>query len=330
MIEYNIHLPSQPKVIREEENAGVYEIDGLYPGYGHTLGNSLRRIILSSLPGSAITSVKIDGVDHEFATIEGVKEDVVTILLNLKKVRIKMHTDEPQTLTLKVKGVKDVTAKDIESTGQVEILNMDQPILSITDKNTEVSIELRVERGIGYIPKETLQKDRVDIGTITLDAIFTPIRRVNYEVENMRVGDRTDFNRLRLSIETDGIVGPREALEDAIEIMINQLKAVVGFQEETNEEMIEAVRAEAESAQADMQEQTSVSNEIDTEVLKTRIEELGLSSRTLNALSGANIRTVGGLVRKKEEDVLEIEGMGQKGLQEIKKELKKLDVGLKD
>lgn len=330
MIEYNIHLPSQPKVIREEENAGVYEIDGLYPGYGHTLGNSLRRIILSSLPGSAITSVKIDGVDHEFATIEGVKEDVVTILLNLKKVRIKMHTDEPQTLTLKVKGVKDVTAGDIEVPGQVEVLNKDQELFSVTDKNTDISIEFRVEKGIGYIPKETLQKERVDIGTITLDAIFTPIRRVNYEVENMRVGDRTDFNRLRLSIETDGIVGPREALEDAIEIMINQLKAVVGFQEETNEEMIEAVRAEAESAQADMQEQESVSTEIDTEVLKTRIEELGLSSRTLNALSGANIRTVGGLVRKKEEDVLEIEGMGQKGLQEIKKELKKLGVGLKD
>lgn len=334
MIEYTIHLPSQPKVIREEESTGVYEIDGLYPGYGHTLGNSLRRIILSSLPGSAITSVKIDGVEHEFSTIDGVKEDVVTILLNLKKVRIKMLTDEAQTLTLKAKGIGDITAKDIEVPGQVEIVNADQHIASLTTKGSALTIEMRVEKGIGYIPKEVLEKDRVDIGTIALDAIFTPIKRVNYEVDNMRVGDRTDFNRLRMSIETDGIVAPREALEQSIEIMINQLKAIVGFQEESMEDIKEAVRKEAAAAQADAAAAAAKErmgrDELDTEVLKTRIEELGLSSRTMNALAGANIRTVGGLVRKKAEDVLAIEGMGEKGLEEIKTELAGLGLGLRD
>lgn len=334
MIEYTIHLPSQPKVIREEDNTGVYEIDGLYPGYGHTLGNSLRRIILSSLPGSAITSVKIDGAEHEFSTIDGVKEDVVTILLNLKKVRIKMLTDEPQTLTLKAKGIGDVSAKDIEIPGQVEIVNGDQHIASLTTKGSALTIEMRVEKGIGYIPKEILEKDRVDIGTIALDAIFAPIKRVNYEVENMRVGDRTDFNRLRISVETDGIVAPREALEKSIEIMINQLKAIVGFQEESMEDIKEAVRKEALAAQADAAAAAAKErmgrDELDTEVLKTRIEELGLSSRTMNALAGANIRTVGGLVRKKAEDILAIEGMGEKGLEEIKTELQGLGLGLRD
>ena len=224
MLETNVALPSKPRVVNEEEFHGVYEVDGLYPGYGHTLGNSLRRIILSSLPGAAITQVKIDGVQHEFSAIDGVKEDVITILLNLKRLRIHMHTDGPVTLTLKASGQKVVTAADITVPSQVEILNPEQKIAEITDKSTKLDIELTVEHGLGYVPREVHQKDKVDIGTIALDAVFTPIRRVNYEVENMRVGDRTDYNRLRIAIETDGTLTPREALEQSIEIMIHQLK----------------------------------------------------------------------------------------------------------
>jgi DNA-directed RNA polymerase subunit alpha len=322
MSDLNVVLPSKPRIITEEGFMGQYEIDGLYPGYGHTLGNSLRRIILSSLPGASITKVKIDGVSHEFSTIEGVKEDVITILLNLKRVRIKMLTDEPQTLTLKIKGVKDVTAADIDAPGQVEIMNKDLHLAQITGKNTELNIELTVERGLGYVSKENLQKDRVDIGTITLDAIFTPIRRVNYEVENTRVGDRTDFNKLRIFIETDGTLSPKEALEKSIEIMISQLKAIVGFKEE---EPV-AVSSEAEE---DKDASEGNKKEIDMEFLKTRTDSIGLSPRTVKALANANIRTVGGLARKKEADILEIEGLGNKGIQEIKKALSNFGITLK-
>jgi DNA-directed RNA polymerase subunit alpha len=322
MSDFNVVLPSKPKIILEEGSQGVYEIDGLYPGYGHTLGNSLRRIILSSLPGSAITTVKIAGVSHEFSTIDGVKEDVITILLNLKKVRIAMLSDEPQTITLKVKGIKEVTAADIEASGQIEILNKDLVLAHITDKSTELDIEMTIEKGLGYVPREVLQKNKVDIGVITLDASFTPIRRVHYEVENMRVGDRTDFNRLKVFIETDGTVTPKEALERSIEIMIQQLKSIVGFKEE--EELMPMT-----SSMSENNEDTSGDKEIDTEALKTRVESLGLSQRTMNALSNANIRTVGGLSRKREQDILEIEGLGTKGLQEIKKALSNFGIVLK-
>ena len=221
MSDYHIALPSKPRVVSESERSGTYEIDGLYPGYGFTLGNSLRRIILSSLPGAAVTHVKIPGVSHEFSTIEGVKEDVVTILLNLRKIRFKLLSDEPQTITLSVKGPKEVTAAELKLPGQVEVLNPEQRIADVTGK-VNFELEIRAERGLGYIPKEEHQKERVDIGTIALDAIFSPIRRANYEVENMRVGDRTDFNRLRMLIETDGTIAPREALERSIETSVSK------------------------------------------------------------------------------------------------------------
>lgn len=320
MTNIDVMLPSKPKVILEKDFLGVYEIDGLYPGYGHTLGNSLRRIILSSLPGAAVTHVKIAGVNHEFSTIPGVKEDVITMILNLKRLRIKMTTDEPQTISFKIKGVKDVTGGDINLPGQVEILNPELHIVSITDKATELDVEITVARGLGYVSKDVLQKERVDIGTIALDATFTPIRKVNYEVENMRIGDRTDFNRLKVTIETDGTITPHEALEQSIATMINQLKAIVGFKEE--EVVIEKVSEKEVAVSSDKKE-------LDTEFLKTRIETLGLSQRTSNALASANIRTVGGLVRKKEVDIENIEGLGPKGIQEIRKALSEFGITLK-
>ena len=216
MIHHSIVLPSKPKVVSENNFVGIYEIDGFYPGFGHTLGNSLRRMILSSLPGASITSVKIATVNHEFSTISGVKEDVITLLLNLKRVRINMLTDEPQTLTLKVRGIQEIKAGDIKTPGQVTILNPELIIAHTTEKNSELSMEITVEKGLGFVSKESLQKNRVDIGTITVDAVFTPIRKVSYEVENMRVGDRTDFNRLRINIETDGSITPPPSLYKTI------------------------------------------------------------------------------------------------------------------
>lgn len=316
-MDYSIQLPSKPRVVHEEDQSGVYEIDGLYPGYGHTLGNSLRRIILSSIPGGAITSLKIDGVSHEFSTIPGIKEDVIAIILNLKKVRIKIADGEEHTISLLGKGAAVLTARDLTIPGQVEILNPNQHILELTDVKASFSAEMTVTNGLGYVPKEVIEKDRVDIGVIALDAIFTPIRRVNYEVENMRVGDRTDFNRLRITIETDGTLPPREALERSIAIMIQQLKAIVGFREETLvlEESVVSTANERETPE---------------DTLKIRVESLeSLSTRTANALVNASIRTVGGLMRKSEADLLQVEGLGAAALTEIKDALRTLGLSLK-
>jgi len=219
-------------------------------------------------------------------------------------------------LNLKIKGVKEVSAKDIEVPGQVEILNKDQHIATITDKGTSLNMEIVVETGIGYLSKEMRDKEKVEVGTIALDASFSPIRRASYEVDNMRVGDRTDFNKLRLFIETDGTITAREVLEKSIIIMIEQLKAIIGFKEEDPIETETKKRRKMEGDEA-------------TEFLKTRIESLDLSSRTTNALSNANIRTVGGLARKKEQDLLKTEGLGAKGIQEIKEALEKHGLSLK-
>ncbi|OGZ03839.1 MAG: DNA-directed RNA polymerase subunit alpha [Candidatus Lloydbacteria bacterium RIFCSPHIGHO2_01_FULL_41_20] len=313
-------LPSKPKIIKESDASGVYEIDGLYPGYGHTLGNSLRRIILSSLPGAAITSVKIDGVSHEFSVMDGLKEDVIALLLNLKKVRFKISGDDSQLVTLKIKGAKTVTAKDIKTPGQVEVLNGDQYLCETTGKSATLDIEITIQKGLGYVAKEVHQKEKVDIGTIALDAIYTPIRRVNYEVENMRVGDRTDHNRLRISIETDGTITPRLALEKSIETMIHQLKAIIGFKEP------EAVM---DASEHDSQKGGAGKYDTEEDTQKIKLESLGLSTRTLNALSGEGIRTLGGMARKKREDLAEIEGLGEKGVQEIKRVLGNYGITLK-
>ncbi len=313
-MDYSIMLPSKPRVVSEDGNAGTYEIDGFYPGYGHTLGNSLRRIILSSIPGAAITAVMIDGVQHEFSTLSGVKEDVIAIILNLKKVRIRITDGQPHTLTLSAKGIKTLTAGDLITPGQVEILNPAQHIATLTDKSASLEMELTVDTGLGYVSKEALQKERAEIGAIVVDAIFTPIRRAHYEVENMRVGDKTNFNRLRISIETDGTLTPREVLERSITVMIQQLKAIVGFKEEDT-----VLQSDMGSAPVESSDDT----------LKLRVEDLDVTTRTSNALTSASIRTLGGLARKTEEDLLGLEGIGQKAVDEIKDALKKFNLTLK-
>ncbi|MBI2279021.1 MAG: DNA-directed RNA polymerase subunit alpha [Candidatus Brennerbacteria bacterium] len=203
------------KTLSEEGNSGVFHVEGLYTGYGHTVGTSLRRALLSSLPGAAITQVKIKGVDHEFSTVPGMLEDVVEFTLNLKKVRFHFFADEPQVLTLKVKGDREVTAADIETTAFAKVVNPSLHLATLTKKTSELDMELTVEKGLGYVPAEARRLERLSVGTIVLDAIFSPVVRVAATVENMRVGDRTDFNRLVLEVETDGSLSPSEALHKA-------------------------------------------------------------------------------------------------------------------
>lgn len=315
-MEYHITLPSKPRVVSEEGLQGIYEIDSLYPGYGHTLGNSLRRIILSSLPGAAVTAVKIEGVSHEFATIEGLRESVMEVLLNLKRVHFSLQGDEPQTISLSVKGPKEVTAADFNLPSQVQIANPEQHIADLAGK-IPFELEATIERGLGYVPREVLTKEKVDIGTIALDATFTPIRRVNYEVEDMRVGDRTNFNRLRILIETNGTVMPREALERSIEIMIHQLKAVVGFQEET------------ESSVSGTDEAKVPASGGAKDPAKVKLDELGLPARIVSALEEGGIKSVGGLVRKTPSALKELDGVGDKAVTEIAEALDNLGLELK-
>jgi DNA-directed RNA polymerase subunit alpha len=333
MFNQHIVLPQKLKVVSEDATRGVYEIEGLYPGYGHTLGNSLRRIILSSLPGVSITSVKIKGADHEFATLSGVKEDVLSILLNLKKVRFQLNTEEEATVTLNVKEAKSVTAADFDTTGGVEVMNPDQYIAEVTNKSTEFSLELRLAKGIGFVSKEDFAKEQLEIGHILVDAIFSPIRKVNYEVANMRVGDRTDYNKLRINLETDGSVTAKEALEESLKIMINQFKSILDLKELEDEKRYHT------SLQEDMQEGVSddtdfLIDEIDedekVELLKTRVDTLDLSTRTEKALSEASIRTLGGVVQKTEQDLLDLDGFGAKSLEEIKEVLNTFKLNLKD
>lgn len=328
MSDYTIILPSKPRVVLEEGKKGVYEIDNLSPGYGHTLGNSLRRIILSSMPGSAITSIKIEGASHEFSVLDGMKEDVINVLLALKMVRFKMISDEPQTATLSIKGIKSITAGDIKTGGQLEVLNGDLHIAELTDKTSSLQIEMKVEKGLGFLSKDIIQKGKVDVGTIALDAIFTPIRRVNYEVENMRVGEKTNHNRLRIFIETDGTITPREALDRSVKIMLDQLQAILGPKIELPVEK-ESKKEHIIEVEKDIKIKVEEKTDDMTDVMKTRTDSLDLSTRTQNALASANIRTLGGLSKKKEDDLLELDGIGDKGILEIKKVLSGFGLSLK-
>ncbi len=322
-MEYHITLPSKPRVVSEEGNQGVYEIDSLYPGYGHTLGNSLRRIVLSSIPGAAVTQVSIDGVPHEFASIEGVRETVMEILLNLKRVHFVLHGDEPQTIKLSAKGPGIATAKDFILPSQVEVANSDQHLAELSEK-TSLELEATIERGLGYMPRDVLTKGKADIGMIALDATFTPIRRVNYEVENMRVGDRTDFNRLRFLIETNGTVAPREALERSIEAMIHQLTAIVGFQEGA---VLATERTEDSAATEPPAPAKAEDRGVDPTKLK--LLELGLPGRIATALEEAGIKSAAGLARKTPSALRELDGIGDKAIAEITEALAAVGLTLK-
>jgi len=215
------------KKVSEDETKGVFEIEGLFRGYGLTVGNALRRVLLSSLPGAAITRFTVKGAGHEFTTIPGVVEDVVELSLNLKQVKFAFHAEGPQELTLRFKGEGDVKAKDITDSTQVRVMNPDLHIATLSTKTAELDIVLTVEKGLGYVPVEAQKTERLPVGTIALDAVFSPVVNVNYTVENMRVGDRTDYNRVRVEIETDGTISPSSALHKAANVLIDHLKKVV-------------------------------------------------------------------------------------------------------
>ncbi|MCF7831541.1 MAG: DNA-directed RNA polymerase subunit alpha [Candidatus Pacebacteria bacterium] len=323
MSSQHIVLPSKLTVVQDTATSGTYEIEGLAPGYGHTLGNSLRRIILSSLSGCAVTLVRIEGAQHEFSVLDGVKEDVINIILNLKQVRFRLDIDGPQTVRLKSKGIGMVDASAFELPAGIEVMTPDQHIAEITSKTGSLDIEVVIESGLGFVPKEMHHKEKADIGSIAVDAVFTPIRRMNYEVENMRVGDRTDFNKLRLNIETDGSIAPKEALEKSLLTMLTQIKAVLDLKELPPMPQPDVNQGQEEKG-------SSSTDDLDlSDVLKTRVDNLNLSTRTLNALTNASIRTIGGIVRKTEVDLLELDGIGAKGVDEIKSMLADYDLFLK-
>lgn len=223
------YFPQKPKIISEDkkEHSATFEIEELASGYGITIGNFLRRVLLSSLEGAAITSFKIKDVPHEFSTIPGILEDVVEIMLNLKKIRVKLFGKESQILFLSKKGEGEIKAKDVEKNANVLIINPDALIATATAKKADLEIELTVETGIGYSPVEQRKREKLKIGTILLDAIFTPVQKVSYEIENMRVGERTDFNRLKLFIQTDGTIAPEEALNQGLIILANHFLALL-------------------------------------------------------------------------------------------------------
>lgn len=232
------------KRIEEKGNVGKFQIEGLYTGYGVTIANALRRVLISSLPGAAITQVKIKGVKHEFSTIPGVVEDIVEFTLNLKKVRFSFFAEEPQVLKLRVKGEKEVKAGDIESTPLVKVINPNLHLATLTDKKAELDLELTVEKGLGYVPAEVRRSERVPIGTIILDAVFSPIQNVEFRVEDMRVGERTNYNRININIETDGSITPTSALHKAVNILKDHFNKIstIGGEAEVDEDEKEVLK----------------------------------------------------------------------------------------
>lgn len=318
-----LSLPLKPKIIEKKGNLAVFEIEALYPGYGVTIGNSLRRVLLSSLPGAAITQVKIKKVQHEFSTIPGVLEDVISILLKLKQLRFKFFASEPQTAVLKVKGERKIKGSDFKLPSQVELINKDEHVATLTTKTASLEMEIQIERGLGYEPVERRKKEKTGIGVILLDSIFGPIKKVSYRVENMRVGDRTDFDRLRMEIETDGTISPEEAFFQASEILVNHFSVF----SESFKASIAPAFAKASAGKKTSEGKKGVRRTDD--LTKIEVEDLKLSVRTKKALLSSNIKTVGGIIKKDEKSLLALEGMGEKGVKEIKKALKKLGLELK-
>jgi len=290
---------------------GKFVAEPFERGFGITIGNSLRRILLSSLQGAAITSVKIDGVLHEFSTIPGVKEDVTEVILNLKEVRLKLHTEGPKIIRVKTEGPKVLKAGDIQTGDAVEILNPDHYIATLS-RDSKLSMEMMVKMGRGYVPAERNKEENQPIGTVPMDAIFSPIKKVNYTVTNARVGQITDYDKLTLELWTDGSLNPEEAIAHAAKILKEQLSIFIIFEEEEEEEE-EGATEQTESEKLN-------------ENLFRSVDELELSVRSANCLKHANIKLIGDLVQKTEAEILATKNFGRKSLNEIKEILS--DMGL--
>jgi len=317
-------LPKKPKIIEQKGNEAVFEIEACYPGYGVTLGNAFRRVLLSSLPGAAVTSVKIKGVKHEFSTIPYVVEDVVQIILNLKQIRFKLHTDKPLKFLLKAKGGKEIKAKDIKITSEAEIINKEIHIATLTSKKAELEMEIEVESGLGYLPTEQQKKEKLEINKIAIDAIFSPVRKVNSSIENMRVGGKTNYDRLRINIETDGTITPKDAFLKAAKILVDNFSVFTLLKEKS---AVSNIKKTKKVSLKKKDKNESHLKEVETG--KIKIQDLKISSRTVSALNNAGLKTISGLVRKKGEDLKKIEGIGAKGIIEIKRALGKIGLTLK-
>lgn len=321
-----ITLPQKPKFTLIDGKTGKFEIEGCYPGYGTTLGNALRRVLLSSLEGAAITAVKIKGIKHEFSTIPDVTEDMIQIILNLKQVRFKLYKDEPVKANLKVKGEKIITAGMFECPSDLEVVTKDVPIATITTSKGELEMEIEVRNGIGYVPVEQQEKKEREIGVIAVDAIYTPVKRVNYTVENMRVGKKTDYEKINLEIATDGSISPQEAFSKAVGILVDQFSALVAVEEAITEEEIEKEKIE------EKEEEKEKAKEVPAKEDPKKIELTSLkalSTRTLNVLEKNKLVVVGDLVKLTEAQLGDLEGMGAKGVREIKKAIGEFGLNLK-
>jgi DNA-directed RNA polymerase, alpha subunit, bacterial and chloroplast-type len=301
-----IYNPALASIEDVSDTSATFLIEPLHSGYGNTLGNSMRRVLLSSIRGGAIVAFRIEGATHEFTTVEGIKEDVVDIMLNLKGVRLRVHTDEPVELRLeKTGGV--ITAGDIQANGEVEVVNPDHIIATVDDPKKTVIMDLVAEAGRGYQTIEDSSESRLHSDMIALDAVFTPVLRVRYKVDPTRVGDETDLDKLTMTIETDGTMTPREAFEEAAAILVNQYTALAGS---TTVVSAPALGTATEDSEAE---------------LDTSIEELNLSARTTNALINNEIRTIRDLVTLTEQDLRELKGFGSKALDEVRDKMAELE-----
>jgi DNA-directed RNA polymerase subunit alpha len=302
-----IHNPTLAHVDDHSSTSATFVVEPLHTGYGMTLGNSLRRVLLSSIEGAAIVAFRVDGATHEFTTLKGVKEDVVDIMINLKNVRVRSHNDRPTELRLEKKGAGVVTAADIKVSDDIEVINPDAVICTIDDPKGAIVMDLVVETGRGYRTIEESSKSRVHSDMIALDAIFSPVLRVRYKVENTRVGQSTDLDKLLLTIDTDGSMTPADAFEEAAAILINQYTALAG-----------STRVEAAPTPGSR-------DEVNDAELMTPIEDLNLTARTTNALINNDIRTINDLVTLSETDLRELKGFGSKALDEVKEKLAEME-----
>ncbi len=305
-----------PKILEKvvDETKSFFSIEPLLPGYGATMGNALRRVLLSSLPGTAISSIKLDGVAHEFSAIPHVKEDMIEIIMNLRKVNFKSYSDEPVTATLVAKGPKVITAAEFKMSANVEILNPTQYIATL-DKNADFDLEVTLEVGRGFRPTEEREIDKTDLGRISIDSVFSPVKLINFKIENTRVGQMTNYDKIELEIVTNGAISPRDALTQAGKILVHHFNYIAEGKPYTSEE----IETEDENIESDVKSTTSLAD-VDP---KTKVTELGLSARTVNALVNSGIKTVAGLKRLSDLKLSEVKGLGKKGFDEIREFLEK-------
>ena len=309
-----IHTPSLAQIDEHTAKSATFVIEPLHTGYGMTLGNSMRRVLLSSIAGAAVTAFKVEGITHEFTTVPGVKEDVVDIMLNLKRIRFRVFADEPQVLRLEFKGKGVVTARDIQVNADVEVVNTDQVIATIDEDKTNFVMDLIVETGRGY---RTIEEgaSRKPSDMIALDAIFSPVLRVRYKVEHTRVGQITDLDKLVLTIDTDGTITPKDAFEEAAAILVNQYTALAG-----------STRVEAAPASKTVAPSFSADDNDEPAELMVSIEDLNLSARTTNALINNDIHTLKDLFSLSDAELRDLKGFGQKALDEVKDKLAELEL----